>query len=87
MIDAGREPRLVDEHLHERAVAGQVSVDDLDRELAGEPPGARAATQVEGRHPAGLEAGDDLDVVDSVSDLEHVALDRDLEGRLGFPSE
>jgi hypothetical protein len=69
--DLRAELRLLDEHPDEAGIAREVRVDHLDRDVPGEPRGARAAREKERRHPARLEARDDLVVADARPDVDH----------------
>ncbi len=84
--DPGGEERLVDEHPDEGRVLGEVLVDDLYRDVLGEPGRPEAAAQEERRHPARLELRDDLVVTDPIPCFEHVQTARQVIRR-SVPTE
>ena len=55
MLNAGRDPRLVDEHRDEVGVARELSVESLDGDGAREADRAEQAAEMDGRHAAGGE--------------------------------
>jgi hypothetical protein len=59
-LDLGGDARLLEEHLDELGLGGEVRMDDLDRDELLEAGVAGGATEVHGRHPAVTEALDDL---------------------------
>ena len=60
VVDAGRDPRLVEEHVDELIVLDQVRVDALDRDHLREAAGAVDPPQVQLGHAAPAELGEEL---------------------------
>jgi hypothetical protein len=52
VLDARRQPRLVEQHRHERGIRGEVRVKPLDRHRPREPRGPEEAPEVDRRHAA-----------------------------------
>ncbi len=60
VLDAGRDPPLVEEHPDEVLVRGEVRLDRLDHHVTTEAPRSAARAQEEVRHPSRTELPDDL---------------------------
>jgi hypothetical protein len=71
ILDARRQTRLVEEHVDERRILGEVRVDDLDRHGLGEARCARATAQVERGHAASAQRREHLVLADSRPRVEH----------------
>ena len=57
VLDARREPRLVEEHRRELRIAREVRMKPLDRDGLAEPARARLPREINGGHSAGRELG------------------------------
>ena len=71
MADLRADPRLVDEHVHEPRIVGQVRVDHLERDAAGESRRAVPPRQIQRGHPTRPQPLDDLEPADPLPGREH----------------
>ena len=71
VLDARGEQRLVQEHLAELLVVGELGMHDLDGDVAREAGRARAPRQEQRRHAALAQLGDSLVVSDSLPGAPH----------------
>ena len=67
VVEAGREARLVEEHLDEVLLLGEVRVQPFDRDETLETRDADEAREVDGGHASGRELRDELESVEPFS--------------------